>query len=79
MTRDEIVAGLLVTAFAVFVTAHVALVFGLARTPPRWRAAVALVVPPLAPYWGWQRLRRRAIVWVAAALAYTVLLLAASR
>jgi hypothetical protein len=79
MSRDEIVAGLLVLAFAVVVTSHVALVVGLAGRPPRWRALVALVVPPLAPYWGWNGLRRRSVLWVVGAAAYLVLRVVASR
>jgi hypothetical protein len=79
MSRDEIVAGLLLLASAVVVTAHVTLVAGLAGRPPRWRALVALAVPPLAPYWGWSSLRRRSLMWVAAAVAYAVLRVVASR
>ncbi len=79
MSRDELVAGALVLAFAVLVTAHVALVVGLAGRAPRWRALVALAVPPLAPYWGWSSFRRRSVLWVASAVAYGVLRLVASR
>jgi hypothetical protein len=73
MTRDEIVAALLVVAFALLVTTHVVIVFGLSSVPPRWRAVVALVVPPLAPYWGWRWMRRRSIVWILSAASYAVL------
>ena len=79
MSRDEIVAGLLVLAFAAVVTAHVTLVVGLAGRPPRWRALVALVVPPLGPYWGWDGLRRRSVLWVVSAAAYAALRVIASR
>ena len=79
MSRDEVVAGALVLAFAVLVTAHVALVVGLAARAPRWRARVALAVPPLAPYWGWGTLRRRSVLWVASAVVYGVLRVVASR
>ena len=79
MSRDELVAGALVLAFAVLVTAHVALVVGLAARAPRWRALVALAVPPLAPYWGWSPLRRRSVLWVASAVAYGVLRIVANR
>ena len=79
MSRDELVAGALVLAFAVVVTAHVTLVVGLAGRAPRWRALVALVVPPLAPYWGWNGLRRRSVLWVAGAVVYAVLRVVASR
>jgi hypothetical protein len=79
MSRDEIVAGALLLAFAVVVTAHLTLVAGLAWRAPRWRALVALVVPPLAPYWGWDGLRQRSVVWLAAAAVYVVLRVVASR
>ncbi|HEY3818706.1 MAG TPA: hypothetical protein VGL81_16160 [Polyangiaceae bacterium] len=79
MARDELVAGALLLAFAVVVTAHVTLVVGLAGRAPRWRGLVALVVPPLAPYWGWAALRGRAVVWIAAAVAYGVLRIVANR
>lgn len=73
MTRDEIVAALLVVAFAILVTTHVVIVFGLAGVPPRWRAFVALVVPPLAPYWAWRWMRGRSILWIVGAASYAVL------
>jgi hypothetical protein len=79
MSRDELVAGALVLAFALAVTTHVTLVFGLATREPRWRALVALVVPPLAPYWGWNGLRRRSVAWVLAVVAYGVLRILGSR
>ena len=67
------------SAFAFVVTAHVTLVVGLAARPPRWRALVALVVPPLAPWWGWTVLRRRSVLWVVSALGYALLRIVASR
>jgi hypothetical protein len=79
MSRDELVAGALLLAFALVVTAHVTLIAGLAARPPRWRALVALVVPPLAPWWGWSVLRRRSLLWVVSAVAYGVLRVVASR
>ena len=44
----------LIVAFALLVTAHVAITYGLAWRPPRWRAAAAFVIAPLAPYWAWR-------------------------
>jgi len=65
----------LVVAFATLLTVHVTLAFGLARRPPRWRGLAALVVPPLAPWWGWQaRMRVRGVLWIAAAAAYGIAL-----
>jgi hypothetical protein len=71
--RDALVLGALIGAFATLVTAHVTLAIGLARRTPRWRAPVALVVPPLAPLWGWAAgMRARAIVWLAAVVLYAI-------
>jgi hypothetical protein len=71
--KDMIVVGTLVIAFALFITAHVAIVYGLARRPPRSRALVAFLVAPLAPYWAWrEHMRVRAGVWTAALVLYVV-------
>jgi hypothetical protein len=73
MTRDEWVMAALVLAFASLVTAHVTLVVGLAARPPRWRAAVAALVAPLAPFWGLRAgMRVRSAIWIASAAAYAV-------
>ena len=80
MERDALVTVALVLAFAALVTVHVTLAVGLARFHPRWRAGAALVVFPLAPYWGLRAgLRKRAWAWIVSALVYLVLLLMASR
>lgn len=39
-------------ALAVFLTVHLAIVTRLLAEPPRWRAVVALLLPPLALFWG---------------------------
>jgi len=73
---------LLAVALAAFLGAHGALVVGLARRHPRWRAAAALVVPPLAPWWGRRAgLRIATIVWCAALALYAagVVALSATR
>lgn len=60
-------------ALGIVAGAHVALLVGLARIQPRWRAAVALVVPPLAPYWGYRAgMRIRVYAWIGALLAYAI-------
>jgi len=60
-------------AFGVLVTAHVALVVGLLMRRPRWRAPLALFVPPLAPYWGSDAgMRFRTLLWVGAVCVYAV-------
>jgi hypothetical protein len=62
---------LLAGSFGVLVCAHVALLAGLARRPPRRRALAALLVPPLAPYFGFSDGRRRlSVTWLAALVLY---------
>ncbi|MGC4089833.1 MAG: hypothetical protein QM756_18495 [Polyangiaceae bacterium] len=62
---------LLSCALGALVTAHVALVAGLATQKPRWRALLALLLPPLAPYWGLEARRFGwSAAWIAAALVY---------
>jgi hypothetical protein len=78
--RDIVVLGSLIGAFAALVTAHVTLALGLARRAPRWRAPVAFVVAPLAPFWGWSAgMRARSSVWVAAAVVYAIARIADAR
>ena len=72
------VLGFLVGSFAVLVTTHVAIAFGLFLTKPRWRGPLALLVPPLAPYWGMEAgMKRRAALWVGAVCVYAVARIAA--
>lgn len=80
MSRDDLVASALVLSFALLVTAHVALVVGLATRPPRWRALVALFAAPLALYWGYKEgMRGRGAIWIVSAAAYGVMRILASR
>ncbi len=73
--RDLIIVIMLVTLFATAFTTHVAIVAGLARRSPRWRAAAAFVVPPLAPFWAFsERMRVRAVLWCASLAVYLVAL-----
>ncbi|MGO9834597.1 MAG: hypothetical protein ACLP1X_10300 [Polyangiaceae bacterium] len=70
---DGGMGALLAVALAVFVGAHFSLVAGL-NGKRSWKAALAaLVVPPLAPWWGWRDgIRRRATVWLAALGVYAL-------
>jgi hypothetical protein len=66
---DAVLVALLVGGFALFVTIHVALAGLLFFShTPRWRGLVALLVPPLAPLWGFRAGRK----WVS--LAWLLLL-----
>jgi hypothetical protein len=78
--RDRIVVAVLVGAFATLVTAHLTTVARLGARRPRWRAPLALVLPPLAPYWAARAgLRAEAALWAASAAVYAVALVLASR
>lgn len=77
--KDIIVVACVVIAFAAFVTAHVAIVAGLAARRPRWRALVGFVVPPLALFWAYrERMRVRAIAATAAVVVYAIARVVAS-
>jgi hypothetical protein len=70
---------LVVGSFGLLVTVHVALVAGLFFRKPHWRGLIALLVPPFAPYWGWeQRMRLRAALWLLALSTYAVSLTASA-
>jgi hypothetical protein len=76
LTRDIAALGVLLVAFAVLSTAHVTLAIGLARRHPRFRGLLALIIPPLAPWWGWRaRMPVRSASWIVAAVAYAIVYL----
>lgn len=78
--KDLLVFGALVVAAACLLTAHVAVLYGLARRTPRRDALLALVAPPLAPYWALQRgMRVRGAVWLLALGVYVIARVAAAR
>jgi hypothetical protein len=73
----------LAIALLAFLTAHLALVVGLARRPsrpggrPGWRrfadCVAALVVMPLAPWWGYRAgMRGWTIAWGASLVLYAL-------
>jgi hypothetical protein len=64
----------LLAALAVHVVAHVSIAVGLARSRAWARAVLALVLPPLAPWWGWEAgMQRRVVAWGFALAAYALL------
>ncbi|MEO8874058.1 MAG: hypothetical protein ABI461_00605 [Polyangiaceae bacterium] len=70
---------LLAASLLAFVVAHVALVVGIWRARLRLRAPLALVVPPLAPFWGYELgFTRRAYTWLGALALYMAILVALS-
>jgi len=69
--RDTLLFATMILAFATAVTAHVSIAVALASHAPRWRALVALVAIPLAPYWAFREgMHLRAVLWIASALTY---------
>jgi ABC-type uncharacterized transport system permease subunit len=76
---DLVVMASLIVAFALLVTMHAALVLRLLLREPRWRGLVALVLPPLAPYWGLEAgMKRMATLWIVALSIYIVARIAAA-
>jgi hypothetical protein len=76
---DSVVFGALVLAFALLVTTHLALAARLLARRPRWRGVAALVLPPLAPYWGAEAgMSRLALLWVLSLCVYVVARIAAA-
>lgn len=77
--RDPIVVVVAIVSCALVLIAHASIVAALAMRHPRWRALAAFVVPPLAPYWAMrEKLRGRAITWIASAVVYVIARIAAS-
>jgi len=75
VTTDVALVALPSLAFGLLVTTHLFLCLWLATRPPRYRGLLALVVPPLAPYWAYLGERRRlAVLWVGAFAAYVAAL-----
>lgn len=71
--KDAVLFGVLVISFAAFVTAHVSIVGALVVRPPRWRALVATVALPFAPWWAWrENLRFRSVVWMSSVCLYGI-------
>jgi hypothetical protein len=72
--RDVVVLLLMVLGLGVLITAQLRLVFVLVFfEKPRWRGLLALLVPPLAPWFGWRAGRRwNAGVWLFAAVIYAL-------
>ncbi|HVU04841.1 MAG TPA: hypothetical protein VHE30_23985 [Polyangiaceae bacterium] len=70
---DVFLLAALVVSFATLVAAHLSLSFGLAFRDPWWRGAVALVVPPFAPFFGFrERMFVRVALWAAGAVAWVL-------
>ncbi|MEO8797370.1 MAG: hypothetical protein ABI551_05745 [Polyangiaceae bacterium] len=76
--RTALLVALAVSLFGLAI-AHVVLLAHIVRAKRPVRAVLAFVVPPLAPFWGFELgFRRIAQAWLAALLAYVVILIALS-
>jgi hypothetical protein len=76
---DLALLALICVAVGLHLVAHVTLVIGLLRRKPWWRGLVALVIPPLAPFWGYEaELRGRVTLWVATLAVYLASVTAAA-
>jgi hypothetical protein len=75
---DIAIIATLVGSFALLVSVHLTLALGLVWRRRYWRGALTLVLPPLAPYWGFgEGMRVRSILWVTALGLYVASLIAA--
>ena len=73
-------AALLAVAFGLLVTSHVALCAALLGRTPRVHAALALVLPPLAPYFGLREGRRIwSALWFFSLVTYALSVFSAAR
>jgi len=76
---DFALLALISVAVGLHLVAHVTLVIGLLRRDPWWHGLVAFVVPPLAPYWGYEaKLRGRVTLWLTTLAIYLVSVTAAA-
>jgi hypothetical protein len=71
--KDTITVFTLSISLAMLVTSHVTTVYGLLLRPPRWRAVMVLLFPPLAPMWAWkERMFVRSVSFVLASVGYAM-------
>lgn len=72
--RETLLLAVLLLAFATWVTVHIAISVRLVLAgPPRHRGLLALFLPPLAPWWAWERRWRvSSALWVSAVVVYAV-------
>jgi hypothetical protein len=70
---STLLVALTAVALVAVTGAHVAILVLLGMGSPRHRALVALLVPPLAPYWAWREgMRKVVFAWGAGLLLYAV-------
>jgi hypothetical protein len=74
VVRETVALVILLLAFATWFTVHVAIAVRLvAAGSPRYRGLVAFLLPPLAPWWAWERnWRASTSVWILAVVVYAI-------
>ncbi len=71
--QDIVLFAALVVSFAILITAHITIVYGLFARRLPGRAAISFFVPPLAPAWAMtQGMAVRGGVWIFAVVVYGV-------
>ncbi len=69
----------LAASLGLLLASHVALSVGLAMLGPWQRGVIAFVVPPLAPFWGYNgKLHTRSLLWIIALVSHVACLTAAA-
>ena len=68
---DVILVVVIALAFALTVTAQVAILVGLLRRRQPWRALSGFLMPPLCAYWAYvEGMRMRSAIWMIGAMVY---------
>ena len=71
---DVLLVIVVAAAFALMMTAQVAILAGMVRRKQWWRALSGLLMPPLSLYWAHREgMRVRGIVWLAASIVYVAM------
>jgi len=69
----------LATSLGLLLASHVALSVGLGALGPWYRGLIAFVVPPLAPFWGYNgKLHARSLLWILSLVTHVACLTAAA-
>jgi hypothetical protein len=77
--RETLLSYWLLAGLLVHAGSHLAVVVALFRSTPIYMGFVALVLPPLAPYYAWRHgWRRRTFLWLGGLLAYALGVVAAN-
>ena len=79
-TFDVLSYAALVLSFALWVTVHFSLSWGLLKRRPAWHGVLGFMVIPLAPLFGFkQQLKGRVVLWLASLAGYIAVYLTASQ